>query len=166
MQLVLHDKLKCVGCDGRGRMDFRSAKMKDRIRRRDPERLRHWEDVVRRWRESGQSVREYCRAQGMEESAFYFWRRTLARRGHGLAAEDAPQVEGARKPVPRSPKRGSLPRRDAPAFLPVQVVEAGAVEATRGVEIVLAHGRTVRVGSGFDRQTLADVLAVLESRPC
>ena len=38
--------------------------------------------------------------------------------------------------------------------------------ATHGVEIVLAHGRTVRVRAGFDRQTLADVLAVLEVRPC
>ncbi len=41
-----------------------------------------------------------------------------------------------------------------------------AAEATRGVEIVLAQGRTVRVPTGFDRQTLAEVLAVLEVRPC
>jgi hypothetical protein len=30
----------------------------------------------------------------------------------------------------------------------------------------LAHGRTVHVRAGFDRQTLADVLAVLEAQPC
>jgi hypothetical protein len=35
-----------------------------------------------------------------------------------------------------------------------------------GVEIVLDRQRTVRVRAGFDRQTLADVLAVLEARPC
>ena len=34
------------------------------------------------------------------------------------------------------------------------------------MEIVLGQGRTVRVQTGFDRQTLADVLAVLEARPC
>ena len=34
------------------------------------------------------------------------------------------------------------------------------------MEIILAQGRTVRVPAGFDRQTLADVLAVLEARPC
>jgi hypothetical protein len=34
------------------------------------------------------------------------------------------------------------------------------------VEIVLRQGRTVRVGAGFDRQTLAEVLAVLETQPC
>jgi hypothetical protein len=35
-----------------------------------------------------------------------------------------------------------------------------------GVEIVLEQGRVVRVPPGFDRQTLAAVLAVLEVRPC
>ena len=42
----------------------------------------------------------------------------------------------------------------------------GTAEAVRGVEIVLEQGRTVRVPAGFDRQTLADVLAVLEARSC
>ncbi len=114
--------------------------MKKRVLRGDPRRQRYWEAVVRRWREDGQSVRAFCRAEGLRESAFYFWRRKLARR--------AP-----------------------PAFLPVQVVAPargrwGVAEATGGVEIVLAPGRTVRVRPGFDRQTLADVLAVLEAKPC
>jgi hypothetical protein len=52
------------------------------------------------------------------------------------------------------------------SLLPVRVVEETVAEATHGVEIVLACGRTVRVRSGFDRQTLMDVLAVLEVRPC
>jgi hypothetical protein len=40
------------------------------------------------------------------------------------------------------------------------------METSRGVEIVLADGRIVRVPTGFERQTLVDVLAVLEGRPC
>ena len=34
---------------------------------------------MRRWREGGQSVRTFCRAENVRESAFYFWRRELAR---------------------------------------------------------------------------------------
>jgi hypothetical protein len=61
------------------------------------------------------------------------------------------------------------------SFLPVQVVAAAnplpaAADAGRplagSVEIVLERQRTVRVRAGFDRQTLADVLAVLEARSC
>jgi hypothetical protein len=48
----------------------------------------------------------------------------------------------------------------------VRVVEDVAAESASDVEIILARGCTVRVRSGFDRQTLADVLAVLEVQPC
>ena len=53
--------------------------MKKRIRRGDSQKLRYWEEVMRRWREGGQSVRAFCRAEGLRESAFYFWRRELTR---------------------------------------------------------------------------------------
>ena len=53
--------------------------MERKIRRGDPQRQSYWEDVVRRWREGGRSVRDYCRAEGLRESAFYFWRRKLER---------------------------------------------------------------------------------------
>jgi hypothetical protein len=39
-------------------------------------------------------------------------------------------------------------------------------EPGSGVEIHWDNGRSVRLHRGFDRQTLADVLAVLEARPC
>ena len=120
--------------------------MKKRIRQGDPQRRVYWEAVVRRWREGGQSVRAFCRAERLRETAFYFWRRELAQRG------------------------------PAASFLPVQVVAPASehaingrldsAEAHHGVEIVLAHGRTLRVQPGFDRQTLAAVLAMLEARPC
>jgi hypothetical protein len=41
------------------------------------------------------------------------------------------------------------------------------MEEHRGrLEIALADGLVIRVRPGFDWQTLADVLAVLEVRPC
>jgi len=140
--------------------------MKKRIRRSDPERQRHWEGVMRQWREGGQAVRAFCRAQGIRESAFYFWRRELARRDRhpgrdGSGAKASPATSAL-----RSPQR-MLPRHSpTPSFLPVHVVEPHVTEAARGVEIILAGGRTVLVPPGFDWQTLADVLAVLEVRPC
>jgi len=141
--------------------------MKKRRRRCDPEKQRHWEEVLRRWRESGQSVRAFCRAEGLREWACYFWRRELARRGDRDAAGDdlRPRVRAA-APVSRSSTQVA-PRHDAASsFLPVRVVQPRATAAVGDVEIVLTEGRTVRVSPGFDRETLADVLAVLEARPC
>jgi hypothetical protein len=146
--------------------------MKKRIRRCNVEKQRQWEEVMRRWQQSGQSVRQYCRLEGLRESAFYCWRRELARRSREASAVNGSrsQVRPAMPAVP-SPTRGSLWRGPTPAFLPVQVVgpasgHSGLAEAAQGVEIILGQGRTVRVRSGFDRQALVDVLAVLEVRPC
>ena len=151
--------------------------MTKRIRRGDPQRRKYWEGVVRRCKEGGQSVRAFCRVEGLRESAFYFWRRRLARR--------SPPSDAAGQPRPGRPtlvlaaastKRRSGPRRGSASFLPVRVVapasgyaasgRPAATETSRGVEIVLAFGRIVRVPAGFERQTLVDVLAVLEGRPC
>ena len=141
--------------------------MKKRIRRGDPRRQSHWEEVMRRWREGGQSVRAFCRAEGMRESAFYFWRRKLTRRGHQVDAGNGLRPRGrAAVRASGSSKRVRPGHGPTPSFLPVHVVEHGAAEAAHGVEIILGQGRTVRVRAGFDRQTLADVLAVLEVRPC
>jgi hypothetical protein len=39
-------------------------------------------------------------------------------------------------------------------------------EASHAIEIVLGGQHVLRIAPGFDRQTLADVLGVLEVRPC
>lgn len=121
--------------------------MRKRISGGEAQKRRYWQDVVGRWRESGQSVRAFCRAEGLREWTFYFWRRELARRGHRVD----------RQPGLRSP---------GATFLPVKLVRDEPGGAAPGIEIVLAHGRVVRVRAGFDREALAEVLAVLEGRPC
>jgi len=136
--------------------------MKKRIRRGDPQRRTYWEEVLRRWREGGQAVRVFCRAEGVRESAFYFWRRELAQRDPQAAGDGSRAKAVAAGPASRKSARHG----GSPSFLPVRVVEPDVPQADCEVEIVLAHGRVVRVRADFDRQTLADVLGVLEARPC
>jgi len=147
--------------------------MKKRMQRNDLQKQTYWEEVVRRWKESGQSVRAYCRAEGLRESAFYFWRRELGRRSQssGAVSQARPKASPVTRATRSAKRQSPPPTRFAGApgtasFLPVCVVEDAAAEETGGVEIVLSHGRTIRVRSGFDWQTLVDVLAVLEVRPC
>jgi transposase-like protein len=149
-------------------MNLWSLTMKKRIRHGDPHRQRYWEEMVRRCREGGQSVRAFCRAEGVRESAFYFWRRELMRRSQPGTWHDSQRPT----PASRSSKK-VLPRRvPAPSFLPVRLAQPRGAETVQGVEIIVGQGGTpaqrvaVRVPPGFDRQTLVDVLAVLEGRPC
>jgi len=140
--------------------------MKKRIRRGDPRRGRYWKEVMRRWRESGKGVRAFCRDEGVRESAFYFWRQKLAQRDRQVAVNGSPTKASPAAATLRSVQRRSPQRGPMPSFLPVQVVEPGVTGAACGVEIVLERGCRVRVQAGFDQQTLADVLAVLEVRSC
>ena len=95
----------------------------------------HWRQVLARWRRSGLSVRAFCRAEGISEPSFYLWRRRLDQADH-----------------------------QKPAFLPVHVVTEEAKQpATRDIEIVLANGRCLRVGPGFDPDTLVKVVDLLEA---
>jgi transposase len=102
---------------------------------RDLGREPYWRMVLARWRRSGLSVRAFCRAEGVGEPSFYAWRRRLDQ---------------------ADPKK--------PVFLPVHVVTEAAQEpATRGIEVVLANGRCLRVGPGFDPQTLVKLVDLLEA---
>jgi hypothetical protein len=101
-------------------------------------RQSYWRRVLARWRRSGLSVRAFCRAEGVNEPRFYWWRRKLG------------QVE---------------PKQPEPAFVPVHVVTEPADDlGTRGIEVVLANGRCLRVGPGFDPHTLVTLVDLLEDR--
>jgi transposase-like protein len=140
--------------------------MKKRIRHGDPQRRQYWREVVRRWEEGGQTVRAFCRAEGVHESAFYFWRRELARRKEQAAGEGIPVSASPAFPATRRSQPAVRPQEPGPSFLPVHVVASHGSETAHAIEIVLATGRVVRVAAGFDRPTLAAVLSVLEPRPC
>jgi hypothetical protein len=154
----------------------RSLTMKKRDRQCDPQLQRYWEEVVWQWRKSGQTVRAFCRAEGLHESSFYFWRREVARRKEQRKEQKQPITKKG-KSIPAGRKVSAVqPQRPLqkpqPSFLPVRVVTSHGNEAacgevaSGGVEVLLPQGQVVRVAPGFDRQTLAEVLSVLEPRPC
>ncbi len=141
--------------------------MAKRRRSGDTAKGRRWRELVGRWQQSGQTVREFCRIAEVKESAFYWWKRRLAR----------PRVRGGenRRAEASVPPRKPAEVRTGPAgpvgpkaarFLPVRVVRDRASEGNSGVEICWDNGCRVRLERGFDRQTLVDVVAVLEARPC
>jgi len=102
---------------------------------RDKSKEAFWQRTVRRQGQSGLTVRAFCCEHALRETAFYFWRRELARR--------------------------ELADRRSAAFVPVRVVQETPAPAGERIEIVLSGGQRVHVMPPVDRQALADVLAVL-----
>ncbi len=130
--------------------------------RRDATKERHWRRMVRQWRRSGLNVREFCDWQNLSEPGFYFWRREIAKRdAEAAAARSRPRANSGRQ-GPRENAATSL----TPAFLPVRVVadeRTSAVRDERFLEVRLPTGVQLRVPAGFDRQTIVDVFAALQS---
>lgn len=104
---------------------------------------------ARRWSESeGRAMARAFAASGETKTAF-------AKR-HGLGPERV------RRWLAQLAERDR--RRDAPAFMPVRLVER-APERRGAIEIVVG-ARVVRVGVGFCPETLRKVLAALEDAVC
>jgi transposase-like protein len=144
--------------DGRGILwglnsqPFRRKTMQGKRSVRDLQKEQDWRERVRRWQQSGESVRAFCRREGLQESAFFAWRRELARR----------QEE---RPTMKHPAKAAMPVKPI-RFVPLEVSTKNTVGDFGGVEILWGEGCVVRVRPGFDRHTLAAVLTVLETRAC
>ncbi len=86
------------------------------IKRRDVAKERLWREVLRRQAQSGLSVAEFCRREGMSQPSFYAWRRTISRRDR----------QGARHSSRRPPAIGFLPLRVA-GSLPGREAAVGSI---------------------------------------
>lgn len=121
---------------------------------RDLRKEEVWRRRLARQAESGQSVRAWCRRHRVTETAFYWWRRELARR-------DAERKRSARAAAPGR----------AVAFVPVRVAgdpgrdadpePAGSRDGDAPLEIVWPDGRRVRIAGPVSRPRLIAVLEAL-----
>lgn len=100
-----------------------------------------WGEIIRRQVASGLSVAEFCRRDRVPASSLFLWKRRL---GPAASAFVEAKVAGDGARVDR--------------------VTAGSRAAGAGaIELRLRGGRRVRVGRGFDRALLAEVVAALEA---
>ena len=108
---------------------------------RNPDKEQFWRDVMTRWRDSGLTVRAFCRRQRLSEPSFYGWRRELAQRDQ------------------------QAPSADAVTFVPLTVRHEPA-PAELPLEVVLGNGRRLRLSVGVAASAVRDLLAVLEETSC
>jgi transposase-like protein len=40
--------------------------------------LNQWQDLINHWEQSGQTIKQFCRTQGISEASFYLWRKRLS----------------------------------------------------------------------------------------
>jgi hypothetical protein len=97
------------------------------------------DQLVAEFEGSGLSRREFCQSRGLKVSTLDTYRRRRR------------QVQC---------EAGGLPRWVAVEVRDTKQTEAGT--AASGLAVVLAAGRRIEVGQGFDADTLAQLVSVLE----
>ena len=92
-----------------------------------------WAERIAAQQRSGMSVKQFCKERGLTEHSFYAWRKRLQEKGSVRFAL-----------VERRARR-----------------QEGTAEAP--LELVLATGERLRIGTGVDTATLRTVLDVLRA---
>jgi hypothetical protein len=130
---------------------------------RDPKRERFWRAALGRQQRSGLTAREFCRGERLAETAYYYWRKELARRDR----EQRPRSR--RKQAPAAASIATCGRRrvvSPPRFHELAILGGPSPAADRCLEIILPDGCRLRLPAEVDRRLLADVLQALEARRC
>ncbi len=92
-----------------------------------------WAERIVAQQQSGMSVKQFCKEQGLTEYSFYAWRKRLQE---------------------KQPVRFALVERRA-------IRQEGTAEAA--LELVFATGERLRIGAGVDGATLRRVLEALRA---
>jgi len=94
--------------------------------------------VLVAWRKSGLSIERFAKERGLVPQRVRWWKNKL---------------EG---------KTTAIVTTQSLALLPVQVTESAPTKRGEPVAVYLRSGHIVKVGRGFDEETFARVVAVLE----
>jgi hypothetical protein len=103
-----------------------------------PRKLVKWQSLFSEQEQSGQSVAAFCRARGVRESLYYYWKKQWQKAAMPQFVE-VELVKTNRERGQACPGLGST------------------------IEVRLGNGRSLMVAPEFDANHLREVLAVVES---
>lgn len=114
------------------------------------EARKHWSEILKQWRASGQSMAAFCRERGVDCRRLQRWGKRVGRPQGG-------------KPLTLIPVLPRSVERMRPT-VPVQLGDsAGAV----AIRIRLPGEIAIEMAEGFDPKLLVDVVVLLRARaPC
>jgi transposase-like protein len=100
-------------------------------RRQVSSRIEYWREQVAQHGRSGQTVKQFCEAQGIAEQSFYVWRKRLQKQ---------PAMRFALVETTAGERQ---------------------LAGEAGLELILARGERLRISSGVDSALLRTVLELL-----
>ena len=136
---------------------------------RTSDKAAYWAGIIRRYRESGLTQPQFCRANDISLNSLRWWlHQPRAKR----AMEALRDANGPRRPAPNRDRPPSVrPLASCPFDGRRSPTSSGQPDPSpRGVaapiQVLLGGGRSVAVGPGFDADVLRRVVVALELPGC
>ena len=144
-------------------MDIRTEKRIDTRKLAREVRLTHWGEIIRARQESGETVRGYCQANGINEKSYYYWQRRLREAVcEQLSVHQDVQQEILPDIHREEPQNPALPM---PTFAKIKLpmyAEAPSVGNANTATVTVRIGAyTAEIPSGVGSETVEQVLRVL-----
>lgn len=99
-------------------------------------RMKHWAEVLRRRRKSGQTIRGFCRTAGICEKTYYYWQKRIREAaGSALLGQGKEQMLAAFPPMPVF---AALPASKASGIVRVEIGGA-VVEIEPGADMAVVQ---------------------------
>lgn len=117
--------------------------------RQPSEKEEFWRFALTQRIESGLSVRDFCRQEGLSEPSFYSWRRVIAQRDAELQKDPSELATANRRPLqpPLTPVKVTFAPESQASFAGACLSSCSAPSVdTQGLEITTPTGLKVRVG--------------------
>jgi hypothetical protein len=123
--------------------------------RRDVEKERFWRRTIRQQRQSGRTVRDYCRENALSEPSFYAWRREITRRSRPRATTTDR----------RSAKPATLVPAKPPRFVSVQLASE-TMPSSAAIEVALPSGVMLKLSATMEPAAVAALVHAWEEGRC
>lgn len=126
---------------------------------RDPAKERYWRQKLQAWQESGLSMAQFCKRQGLNAHTFSSWKYIIRERdqeGPGTAPELNGQMAAFARIELDEPELAELNSPPDQGWASGSVVTAELINAETGIKL--------RIFSGADQATLAAVLSAWSGR--
>lgn len=114
---------------------------------RNPAKEHTWRDLLKEFKAGGQSVREFCAARRLKETAFYFWRREIQRRNGQVSARRQSAAPGISRHV---------------AFAQVLFQPPQPPVTDEGLRLVLGNGRQLLLPVAITVEQVAALVRAIE----
>ena len=123
-----------------------------------PDRVAYWAGIFEQWQRSGLTKAAFCRHHGVSLASFKNWLYTPSYRQavDRLLADSPRPAPRSTSPTPRLVPVVIQADDSRPAAIPDPWLEPS-------LQVLLASGRRVAVRPGFDPDTLARLVATLET---